>query len=327
MSGANESVTCRAWTNLHPRARGCDTGHRARAGWPEHSAETTASGRLIPDRSRRVFSAIRKRVSLDVLVSGPSTPARRTARDDERGVALIVVLMATLLLGAVGAALVMVTSADVLIAANTGAANEVLYAAEAGFERTLGELRDTPELTSILNGSVTSAFLDGAPGGQRTMADGSRIDLGQILSLATCDKPTACSASDINVPRDNRPWGALNPRWRLLSYGPLDPAPSGIRSGLPVYVVSMVADDPSDTDGDPTSDGTRTGVDPNPGAGVVLVRAEAFGRRGAHRILEGAVVRRDLQALARWEAADPAVRGSPPSPIPFLQVVAWREVH
>ena len=42
----------------------------------------------------------------------------------ESGVALVIVAMAMLLLSAVGAALVVVTSADVLIAANVGASNE-----------------------------------------------------------------------------------------------------------------------------------------------------------------------------------------------------------
>ena len=245
----------------------------------------------------------------------------------ENGVALVIVAMAMVLLSAVGAALVVVTSADVLIAANVGASNEALYAADAVFERTLAELRDAPDLTAVLNGTAASGFLDGTATGQRTLADGTRIDLVQVLSLATCRKLVACTAADMTASSPERPWGALNPRWRLYSYGPLDPAPGGIRSGLPAYVVSMVADDQMETDGDPARDGARTGTLANPGAGVVLVRAEGFGRRGAHRVIEGAVVRRDVAALARWEAADPASRGSPPPATAFLQVLGWRDVR
>lgn len=245
----------------------------------------------------------------------------------EQGVALVIVAMTLLLLSAVGAALVVVTSADVLIAANVGASNEALYAADAVFERTLAELRDTSDLTAVLKGTTPSAFQDGAPTGQRSLSDGTRIDLSQVLSLATCRKLTTCSAADMNGVSADRPWGTLNPRWRLYSYGSFDPAPSGIRSGLPAYVVSMVADDQMETDGDPSRDGVRTGTLSNPGAGVILVRGEGFGRRGAHRVVEGAVVRRDLAAYARWEAADPATRGSPPSPVPFLQVLAWRDLR
>ena len=245
----------------------------------------------------------------------------------ESGIALVVVVMAMLLLSAVGAALVVVTSADVLITANVGASNEALYVADAAFERTVAELRDAPDLTAVLNGSAPSAFQDGAPTGQRSLADGTQIDLSQVLSLATCQKLTACSVADMSASSRDRPWGALNPRWRLYSFGSLDPAPSGIRSGLPSYAVSMVADDQTETDGDPARDGVRTGTLPNPGAGVILLRAEGFGRRGAHRIVEGTVVRRDLAALARWEASDPATRGSPPSASPFLQVLAWRDMR
>lgn len=245
----------------------------------------------------------------------------------ENGVALVVVAMAMLLLSAVGAALVVVTSADVLIAANVGASNEALYAADAVFERTLAELREAPDLTAVLNGAAPSGFQDGVPSGQRVLADGTRVDLAQVLSLATCRKLVGCSVGDMNANSSDRPWGTLNPRWRLYSYGLLDPAPGGIRSGLPAYVVSMVADDQMETDSDPARDGVRTGTPPNPGAGVVLVRAEGFGRRGAHRVVEGAVVRRDVAALARWAAADPATRGSPPPAIAFLQVLAWREVR
>ena len=298
----------------------------------------SAHGFSVPVETRRVFERVTRSCRgvpfLSAFAAGSQTVQRGAfcqrgpaVRRGESGVALVVVVMAMLLLAAVGAGLVLVTSTDVLIAANTGASNEAFFAADAGFERTAGELRDTPELTSVLNGAVTSAFTDGAPSGSRVLPDGSRIDLSQIVSQANCGKTSPCSTADMNAVKAERPWGALNPRWRLFSYGPLDPAQAGIRSGLPVYIVSLVADDPSETDGDPTSDGRRTDVGANPGAGVVFVRAEAFGRRGAHRIVEGVVVRRDLQALARWDAADTATRGSPPPTIPVLQVAGWRDLR
>ncbi|MFN7981517.1 MAG: pilus assembly PilX N-terminal domain-containing protein [Vicinamibacterales bacterium] len=247
-------------------------------------------------------------------------------RDAEAGVALIVAVLATALVGGVVAALVIVTSADIFIAANVGAANEAFYAAEAVFERSLAEVRDAPALDAVLAGSA-STFVDGAPGGARNLPDGSRIDLGQVISQASCHKSTPCSAADLDATRADRPWGAMNPRWRLHSYGPLDPAASGIRSGVPVYVTAMVADDPAETDGDPLKDGVRTGPNSNPGAGVLLLRGEAFGRRGAHRAIEATVIRRDIAARALWDAADPAVRGSPPPTLPVVQVVSWREVR
>lgn len=245
----------------------------------------------------------------------------------ERGVALIVTLLALLLLSAVGAALVLATGADVLISANAGAASEAFYAADAVFERTLAELRSQPGFTPVLNRSVTSAFVDGAPSGQRTLADGSRLNLVEVVNLANCQKPGGCSDADMSAALQDRPWGARNPRWVLFSYGQLNLSSVTTQPDLPVYVVSMVADDSSETDGDPWQDSARMGAPVNPGAGILLVRAEAYGRRGAHRIVEGTVARRDLVARARWDASDPVTRGPAPVGFPVLQVLAWREVR
>jgi hypothetical protein len=246
---------------------------------------------------------------------------------NERGAALIITLLAMLLLSAVGAALVLATSADVLISANAGASSEAFYAADAAFERTVAELRGAQAFTSVLNGSTASGFTDGSSSAPRALADGSRLDLAEVVNLANCQKYADCTDADMNASIRDRPWGARNPRWRLFSSGPLL-APSGpTNAAIPVYVVSMVADDPAETDADPARDGARTGVQMNPGAGMLLVRAEAFGRRGAHRVIEGAVVRQDLVALARWEATDPATRGPAPSGFPRLQVLAWWDVR
>jgi len=241
----------------------------------------------------------------------------------ERGAALAVTLMAMLLLSAVGAALVLATSTDVQIAVNAGAATEAFYAADAVFERTVAELGSVADFTSVLDGSVGSAFMDGPPGGVRTLPDHSTIDLLATQNLANCAKRNPCSDAEMQSSIRDRPWGRRNPRWRLFSWGMLER--SG--PGPPLYVVALLADDPSEIDDDPWRDGTRTTAQVNPGAGVLLVRGEAFGRRNAHRVVEGTVVRRDLVALARWQAADPASRGPAPSGFPVLQVLAWREVR
>src|SRR6185295_7455772 len=54
------------------------------------------------------------------------------------------------------------------------------------------------------------------------------------------------------------------------------------------YVVLMVADDPSEDDGLPLQDGLLEG---NPGQGVIALRAEAFGPRGAHKTIEATISR------------------------------------
>ena len=244
---------------------------------------------------------------------------------DERGMALVLTLMTMLLMSVLGAALVLTTSADAMIATNAGAASDAFYAAEAAFERTLAELRRAPDFTSVLTGAFASAFVDSPSAGPRTLVDRTTIDLREIVNLANCAKRRGCADADLDASIRDRPWGARNPRWRLFASGPL--SASSALAFESAYVVIMVADDPSESDGDPWQDGTRTTTQVNPGAGVLLVRAEAFGRRGAHRIVEGTVVRRDLVVRAAWEASDPAARGPAPSDFPVLQVLAWREVR
>lgn len=243
----------------------------------------------------------------------------------ERGIALIVTLLAMLLLSAIGAALVLATGADTLIASNSGASSEAFYAADAAFERAVAELRTAPGFTAVLSGAVVSAFRDGVASGPRTLPDGSSVDLDVVLNEANCGSAAPCSASDMDRTTGDRPWGPRNPRWRLFSWGTLDAASGGTTGGVPLFVAAMVADDPAEVDGDPLSDGGSPGPGASPGAGILWVRAKAFGRRGARRVVEGAVWRLDLSAQARWELADPTTRGPAPSSFPVLQVIAWRE--
>ena len=50
----------------------------------------------------------------------------------------------------------------------------------------------------------------------------------------------------------------------------------------------LVGDDPSESDNDPLDDG---GGPDNPGAGALLLRAQAFGPRNAHKTIEIAIAR------------------------------------
>jgi hypothetical protein len=245
----------------------------------------------------------------------------------EQGIALVVTLMAMLVLSALSAVLVLATTADATIASNDGASSEAFYAAEAAFERALSELRAAPDFTSVLNGTTSSSFRDGSSSGQRTLADRTAFDLRELVNLANCEKRAGCTEGDLNAAIRDRPWGPRNPRWSLFSWGLLSASSAALAEAPSAYVVTLVADDPAETDGDATRDGARSGPAVNPGAGILLVRAEALGRRGAHRVVEGTVVRRDLVALAEWDAQDPASRGPSPATFPVLQVTAWREVR
>jgi Tfp pilus assembly protein PilX len=215
----------------------------------------------------------------------------------DNGVAMVIAMMALLLMTALGVALILNTSSETTISSNYRSGSEGLYAADAIIERAMDDLLTVANWNQLLTGSVQSAFVDGPPSGVRTLADGSTLALSEAVNMANCGKTSECSASDLtgNATGD-RPWAANNPVWQLYAYGPLaDMIPTGTINS-PFYVVLMVADDPSEDDGQPLHDGLLAG---NPGRGVIALRAEAFGPRGAHKTIEVTVSRTDTIELER----------------------------
>jgi Tfp pilus assembly protein PilX len=222
-----------------------------------------------------------------------SLPAPLNVRD-ERGIALLIAIMSTLLLTALGLGLVLTTMTETMITANYRDGGEAMYAADAGVERVMQDLLTIPDWNRILNGSVQSSFIDGAPNGIRTLADGSTIDLGAATNMLNCNKTTTCSDDDMNAWSTERPWGANNPRYQLFSYSPLADIIDTGTIVSPLYVAVWIADDPAETDNNPATDGGAAG-----GAGVVLMRAEAFGPGGTHAAIEVTVGRTDTTELER----------------------------
>jgi len=205
--------------------------------------------------------------------------------------------MAMLMMSALGAALVLTTSIETTIAANFRDAQEGVYAADAAVELAMDHLAASPDWNPILQGMVQSAFVDGPPAGVRMLADGSLLDLGRALNMLNCRKVTTCTMSELIASTAQRPWGANNPVWRLFVYGPLSSLLRAHGVDSVYYVIVVAADDPSETDGNPFRDGDHASA----GSGVLMLRAEAFGPRGAHQAIELTVAR-------RFEAGTPALR-------------------
>lgn len=202
----------------------------------------------------------------------------------EGGAGLVAVLLAVLLLSALGLAVALAAFGDALASGNVAASRETLYAADAGIERALPDLQDAPDWDLVLSGSVTSGFTDGAPAGERVVEGGGAIVLDELINLANCGRRAACDEAAMAEVTEERPWGADNPRWRPFAWGPL----SGLAgAGTPGYLVVLVADDPMDGDGNPQRDAPGASA----GSGVVLLRAQAYGRAGASRVIEAAVAR------------------------------------
>ena len=208
---------------------------------------------------------------------------------NERGAALLIALMSVLLLTALGLALVMTTSTETMIASNFGNGQEGLYAADAGIERAMQDVLTVADWNTILAGTNTSAFIDGGSTGDRVLPGGNTLNLLQVANMANCGKVAACTVAEMDTVTAERPWGVNNPRWQLYAYsGMNDIIPTGTVNS-PFYVVVMVADDASETDGDPTKDAN----------GVLAMRAEAFGPGNAHKVIEVTLARTDATELER----------------------------
>jgi hypothetical protein len=227
---------------------------------------------------------------------------------EESGIALIIALMAMSLMMALGLALMLTTVTEGKISGNYREGAEALYAADAAVERVMQDILTVPNWDDILSGAQTSGFIDGVAAGERTLPDGSKLDLTQATNMMRCGK-TTCSDADLVALTDDRPWGANNPKWQLYAYGPLDQMlPTGTINSR-MYVVVWIADDPSENDGDPLHDGgVPAGCNPltdpscaagNMGRGVIAMMAQAFGPDGTSRTIEVTLGRTDTTELVR----------------------------
>jgi hypothetical protein len=223
-----------------------------------------------------------------------------TGVEREDGVALLIAMIAMLLMTALGAALILASSSETVVAGHFRDNLEARYAAGAMIERGMDDVSPVEDWSPLIEGLQHSSWIDGPPAGPRPLPDGSTLDLSQTLNLANCQKSTACSQADLALVTADRPWGANNPRWALYAYGPLRnllPSPSVITSAC--YVLLLVGNGPSST--------------------LLAMRAEAFGPRGAHAIVEVTLGRASRLGDGRDYNDDPG-QGA-------VKILSWREVR
>ena len=193
-------------------------------------------------------------------------PGSRRWRD-ERGAALIIALMATFLLTALGLALIFMTTTETSITANYRDGQEALYAADAGVERVVQDLLSQQDWNQLLSGQLQSGFFDGAT--TVTLPTGEPLDVETIRAAVQADTFSQ------NL------WGANDPVWQWYGRGfASDILPEG---GLAdrTYILALVGDDPSENDGDPARDTN----------GVITLHVEAFSAGGGHKVIEVTVSR------------------------------------
>jgi len=210
------------------------------------------------------------------------TTVRFTGRiRDERGSALIIALMAMMLLTALGAAVVMVSSTETAISSNYRNGQEALYAADAAVERVVQDLLMIPRWNDILSGSAQSGFVDGSSTVQKTLPGGGAIR----LTSATAELQSVTDTQNL--------WGPNNPHWQLFAWGPLSDMLPNNQIDSSMYLAVWVADDPAETDGSPLTDGN----------GTLTLHAEAYGPNGSRKVVEVTVARTSSTEIERGQIA------------------------
>jgi Tfp pilus assembly protein PilX len=200
---------------------------------------------------------------------------------NQDGSALIIALMAMMLLTALGAASVMVSKTETLIANNYRNSQEALYAADAAVEAVVQDLLMVPRWNDILSGATVSSFIDGAANAPKTLPNGSTIQ----LAAATAELQAATNTLNL--------WGPNNPQWRLYAWGPLRDLSTEVEIDSPMYVAVWVADDPGEIDNNPAADVN----------GTLTLYAMAIGPGGTRKTIEVTVARTSSTEIERGQIA------------------------
>lgn len=217
-------------------------------------------------------------------------------RRDERGSALVLVLLAATLFLALGGALITVASTEATISATFRESAAALAGAEAALARVTADLAAAADWNAVLTGGATSSFQDGTAGARR-LPDGTLLDLVTATNIERCGS-ASCTDAQLDAMTAERPWGLNNPRWQRYASGSLRAITPSSADAPHVYVIVWVGDDPLETDGDPLTD------DPNAGAlghDAVLLRATAYAAYSTRRRLE-VRARRDADGVVRLSA-------------------------
>lgn len=191
-------------------------------------------------------------------------PCPRRAGTD-RGSAILVALLVTMVLNAIGLGLLTLVNVERQIAMNHREAAELSEAATAAAESALGELARAASFSHALTGQFTSAFRDAS-------------QLPVTPALFTLDLIAETARLQVATDAEYRR-GVNNPQWRLFSYTSF--ANLSRTTAPREYLVSWVADDASESDNDPGADSNS----------LILLRARAIGRARAHRDVELALSR------------------------------------
>ena len=225
-----------------------------------------------------------------------------------RGIALVLAILVTSFLTAIGLGLAMIVMMDRLATGNLRGSVAMLYAADAAIELAARDLSRLEDWDAALIGQSRSTFTDGEPAGSRSIPGGGTLDLTAATHQLNCGGAAPCGDAQMDANSRERPWGPNNPRWRLYAYGPLGNIVQFARPA-DCYLAVWVAADSREDDGAPLSDAGEN----EPGHGILRLRAEAYGAAGARRAIEAELARQCL--------------GPPGACRPGIRVQSWRELR
>lgn len=228
----------------------------------------------------------------------------------DRGIALIMVVLVTTFLSALGMGLMLAVFMDRLATGNLSGSVAMLFAADAGVELAARDLAQAADWDAVLAGSERGSFTDGAAAGVRAIPGGGAVDLAAATNQLNCGKATVCTAAQMNANSRERPWGANNPRWQLYAFGPMEQLTSWMRPAA-CYLIVWIADDAREMDGNPAVDDAQRDA---PGHGIVRVRAEAYGAAGSRRAIEA-----ELARVCPEDPEEPC--------LPGIRVQSWQELR
>ena len=241
--------------------------------------------------------------------SGCSLRASLPSVSGERGIAMIMVVLVTTFLSALGLGALLAVFMDRLATGNMAGSVAMLYAAESAIEVAARDLAQIADWDEVLSGDQRSTFTDGLAGGVRDLPGGGVVDLTAATHLLNCGRSANCTTEQMNENSRERPWGLNNPRWQLFAYGPMGQFTELARPPE-CYLAVWIADDGREEDEEPLADAAG---EHQPGHGIVRVHAEVFGFGGARRAIQAELSR--------------VCPGGEDSCLPGIRVQAWQELR
>ena len=219
---------------------------------------------------------------------------RFTRRREDQGSALLPVLLLMFLFSAVAMAMATVIRVETLVGARFVQAAEALYAADAGMNLALEEIRTIADWTVLLSGAGQSALSQGSFDGAKPVPGGG--------SVLTCCGQSSVAGRLQRESAASPVAGRAALQWRPFLWAPFDAIVPRSRASR-LFLVVFIQDDEEDGDGDGQRDTNAR----------VVVRSEAVHPDG---------LRRAVEALVAHEPGDRA-RAVPPA----IRLLRWREVR